>query len=137
MHLRKKAETGLREWMGDLELNGYSSYRKNGMKNFSLFDWTPFLGGPIWREFCERVSLCMTKIESKTSTVNVMIVSHGGTVSNIVVWGLNLKIDALSERSPFTGKPGCISVLVKNDHDNRVFQKLKDTARLDGNLLEI
>ena len=130
-------DPGLREWMGDLEVDGYSKQLRKGMGNYSLFDWIPFLGGPTWREFHERVCLCMNSIERKASTEHVMIVSHGGTVSNIVAWWLNLKIDALSERTPFTGKPGCITVLVKNEHDNRVIEKLNDTAHLDENCLEI
>jgi probable phosphoglycerate mutase len=130
-------ESGLREWMGDLEIKGFIHYRRNSMGDYSLFDWSPFLEGPSWREFYERVSHCMKKIESNTNTDNAIIVSHGGTVSNIVAWWLNLPLDVLSERTPFAGKPGSISVLVKNEHNNNVVLKLNDTSHLDNNRLTI
>lgn len=127
---------GLREWNGDLEIPGLRDYRRNDMDNHSLFDWAPFLEGPTWREFYDRVSLCMVRLRSECSAKNMIIVTHGGTVSNIVAWWLNLSIDALSERTPFTGRPGSISTLVKNEFDNGIVHKLNDTSHLDETGME-
>ena len=61
-----------------------------------------------------------------------IIVAHGGTLSNIVTWWLRLPLDALPERNPFSGSPGGITFLKKNQHGNPVVGYLNDTAHLDG-----
>jgi len=126
-------DPGLREWTGDLEIHGFRNVKRNSMDHFSLFDWSPFVQGPTWREFHDRVSQCMKRVEKNSNTEKAIIVCHGGTLSNIVVWWLNLNLDALSEMNPFMGEPGSISILVKNQYDNNVVQKLNDTSHLETN----
>lgn len=124
-------DSGLREWNGDLEIHGERDCKRSDLAKHSLFDWAPFLEGVTWREFYDRVSSCMARLVDECGVDNAIIVTHGGTLSNIVAWWLGLPIDALSERNPFSGKPGSISVLVRNKYGNSIVSKLNDTFHLD------
>ena len=129
--LKVRFDSGLREWTGDLEIDGLRDRKRNDMKDHSLFDWSPFAEGPTWREFYARVSQCMARLDNACGGRTLLVVTHGGALSNIVAWWLNLSIDALSEGNPFSAKPGSISVLLKNEFGNGVIGKLNDTSHLD------
>ena len=101
--------------------------------NWSLFDWRPFPEGETWREFYARVAAAMECIaqEHDEDSLPVLVV-HGGTLSNIVVWWLGLPLDALPERTCFSASPGSLSVLAKNECGNPVIERLNDRGHLAG-----
>lgn len=59
-----------------------------------------------------------------------IVVTHGGTLSNIIVWWLGIPLDVLRERGPFAASPGSISVLGRNHYDNPVIERLNDISHL-------
>jgi broad specificity phosphatase PhoE len=71
----------------------------------------------------------------------VIIVTHGGTTSNIVAWWLGLKLDWLTAHTPFTGGPGSVHLLRTNRLGNRVVDRLNDQTHLHaaalGGVLEL
>ena len=99
--------------------------------NWSLFDWRPFPEAETWREFHARVCRAMEQIEeSQDAECLPVVVLHGGSLSNAVVWWLRLPLDVLPERTPFAASAGSISVLQKNDFGNPVVERLNDTIHL-------
>lgn len=124
---------GLRENCGG-EATGKTREWANGhidRSNWSLFDWTGFAGGETWRQFYQRVCQCMDELAAEAKPTSI-IVTHGGTVSNIVAWWLRLPLDVLPERTPFAGTPGGISLLRKNQHGNPAVRYFNDTSHLEG-----
>ena len=88
-----------------------------------------FPGAESWREFHARTRRTMLELDERDAGA-VIVVTHGGATSNIVGWWLDLELDALSERMPFTGSPGGISVLVTNGYGKRVIERLNDRTHL-------
>ncbi len=101
-------------------------------RNWSLFDWRPFAQAETWREFCGRTCAAMDRVvQDHPSECVAIVVTHGGTASNIVAWWLRLPLDVLPERTPFAGLPGGISVLAENAFGKPVIRRLNDTAHLE------
>ncbi len=101
--------------------------------NWSLFDWRPFPDAETWREFYTRVATAMNTLTGDCSDADFRIlVIHGGTVSNVVVWWLGLPLDTLPERTCFAASPGSLSILKRNRFGNPVVQRLNDTYHLAG-----
>ena len=104
--------------------------------NWSLFDWKGFPSAETWREFYRRVGDYMTALDEEQETT-VLIVTHGGTLSNIVAWWLRLPLDVLPERTPFAASPGSLTVLCKNRWGNPVIERLNDVSHLyEGGLAQ-
>lgn len=102
-----------------------------GDSDCPLFDWRPFPEAESWREFYTRVCKGLEAIESELTEGSVpILVVHGGTISNIIIWWLGLPLDILGERAPFTGSPGGISVLRENKHSNNVLVGFNDLSHL-------
>ena len=103
------------------------------MSNWSMFDWHGFEGGETWREFHARVCKCMSDLWGEVSKLGddhpPVIVTHGGTLSNIVTWWLGFDLDSLPECMAFSGLPGSITV-VGSRNDRRVLERHSDTAHL-------
>jgi len=99
--------------------------------NWSLFDWRPFPEAETWREFYARVATAMERMaqEHNENGLPVLVV-HGGTLSNIVVWWLGLPLDALAERTCFSASPGSVSILNRNQYGKPVIERLNDRAHL-------
>ena len=101
--------------------------------NRSLFDWRPFPEAETWREFYTRVATAMNALvqEHRDASLPILVV-HGGTLSNIVVWWLGLPLDTLPERTCFTASPGSLSILKRNRFGNPVVERLNDRSHLAG-----
>jgi len=97
----------------------------------SLFDGRPFPEAETWREFYGRVATAMARLarEHEEDRLPILVV-HGGTLSNLVVWWLGLPLDALPERTCFSASPGSLSILKKSEYGNAVIERLNDRAHL-------
>jgi len=93
-----------------------------------ILDWQPFPGAETWRKFYGRVSDCMDALV-RGQDRRMVIVSHGGTIVNIVAWWLRLEMEALSYVS-FKTSPASVSVLTVSDLNERTLERLSDTAHL-------
>jgi probable phosphoglycerate mutase len=101
-------------------------------RTWQLFDSRPEPFLETWREFHQRVVAGMERIAREHPAECVpIVVSHGGTLSNIVAWWLRLPLDVLPERTCFAGSPGSISVLKANRFSNPVIGSLNDTSHLE------
>ena len=99
--------------------------------NWSLFDWRPFPNAETWREFYGRVAEAMDGVTEQHSDEEIAIFCvHGGTLSNIVVWWLDIPLDVLPERTCFSATPGSLSVLSRNRYGNPIIERLNDRAHL-------
>ena len=100
-------------------------------ENFSLFDWAGFPGAETWRQFYARVATWLEHLEqTHNSECLPILVTHGGTVSCIVTWWLKLELDVLPERTPFTGAPGSLVILRRNQYGNPVIERPNDQIHL-------
>ena len=131
---RPVVRTELREWSDPLVLERRTRPKWRGRDTGGpLFDWQPFPGHESWREFHRRVSEFMTSLlQNEGGTGTPVLVLHGGTLSNIIVWWLGIPLDVLPERTCFAATPGSISVLKKNRHGHPVIEALNDRAHLAG-----
>lgn len=93
-------------------------------------DWRPYPEGETWREFYLRVCACMERLTRKENAL--ILVTHWGTIVNIVAWWLQL--DMLS-RFSFDASPGSLSVLRLNRWGERTLERLNDTAHLEADEL--
>jgi 2,3-bisphosphoglycerate-dependent phosphoglycerate mutase len=59
----------------------------------------------------------------------ILLVAHGGTIINIIIWWLRLDITSLPKIS-FDAALTSISVLRTNDWQKRIVERLNDTAHL-------
>ena len=99
--------------------------------NWSLFDWRPFPEAETWREFHARCAKAMDGLaDMHNNDAIAVLVVHGGTLSNIVLWWLGIPLDSLPERDCFSSSPGSLTVLQKNQYGNRVLERLNDRAHL-------
>ena len=123
----------------DARLNGRLSLERSedgqewtiDKSNWSLFDWRPFPEAETWREFYARVAATMEHVAQEHNEDDLpVLVVHGGTLSNIVVWWLGLPLDALPERTCFAASPGSVSMLKRNQYGNPVIERLNDRAHL-------
>jgi len=94
----------------------------------SALDWQPYPGAETWRRFYLRVSACMERLSKRREDV-LLVVTHGGTIINIVAWWLQLEMDMLSKVS-FDASPASIAVLRMNEWNERAMERLNDTAHL-------
>ncbi len=96
-----------------------------------LFDSRPWDEAETWREFHARICACMENLHKSHSSDRLpIVVTHGGTLSNIVTWWLRLPLNVLPERTPFVASPASISVLRRNQYDNPVIERLNDRSHL-------
>ncbi len=91
-------------------------------------DWQPYPQAETWRQFYLRVSCYMERL-TENQEYALLIVTHGGTIINILAWWLKLEVDMLSEVS-FDASPTSITVLRTNQWDERTIERLNDTAHL-------
>ena len=74
-----------------------------------IMDWQPYPEAETWRRFYRRIRKAMDEIHAVEDRPT-LIVSHGGTIVNIVAWWLRLKESDLSFTT-FHSSPASISVL--------------------------
>ena len=126
-------EPDLREWGSSAPEGAYSqvSGDPNDDRTAWLFDTRPAAGIETWREFHARVCGFMDRLAAALDPdILPILVTHGGTQSNIVVWWLGLPLDVLPERTCFAGSPASLSVLRRNEYDHPVIERLNDRSHL-------
>lgn len=93
-----------------------------------LLDWRQYPGAETWREFYHRVSQCMEKVTAKTNGP-LLIVTHGGTMVNIVAWWIRMPLETLSDFSLRTHNTG-ITILTETEFGERAIERHNDVAHL-------
>lgn len=93
-------------------------------------DYLAFEGAETPREFYKRVSKCMEKVYTFEEK-NILIVTHGVALSNMLAWWLKLTPEMLKEAC-FLGRPGSISVLTKSFYGQNALKLFNDTSHLIG-----
>jgi broad specificity phosphatase PhoE len=93
-----------------------------------LLDWRQYPGAETWREFYLRVSGCIERVTAETDKP-LLIVTHGGTILNVVAWWIRMPLETLSDFSLRTHNTG-ITVLVETELGERAIERHNDTAHL-------
>jgi broad specificity phosphatase PhoE len=89
-------------------------------------DWQPYPEAETWRQFYLRVSACMDRLARDQEEL-LLLVTHGGTIINIVAWWLQLEIESIVS---LDASPASISVMRMNEWNERTIERLNDTAHL-------
>ena len=92
------------------------------------FDYQEFKNGETWRQFSNRVAFCMENIV-ESEKKNLIIVTHGGTLSFIIAWWMNFEIH-MHSKSFFSASPASISLLQEINDKRHILRKLNDTSHL-------
>ena len=91
-------------------------------------DWQHYPQAETWRQFYSRVAACMDRF-TRDQEALLLLVTHAGTIINIVAWWLQLDIDMLCKVS-FETSPASLSVLRVNRWNEHAIERLNDTAHL-------
>ena len=91
-------------------------------------DYLAFETGETMRQFLKRVCECMDKIYTSEKS-NILIVTHGGTLSNILAWWLKLTPEMLTGAC-FLALPGSVSVLTKSRYSQNALMLFNDISHL-------
>ena len=93
-----------------------------------IMDWQAYPEAETWRRFYRRIKGVMDEIH--TAEVRpTLIVSHGGTIVNIVAWWLRIEESDLSFTT-FHSSPASISVLNETQFNERRVERLNDAAHM-------
>ncbi len=93
-------------------------------------DWQPYPEAETWRSFYERTVIGIENIIHKYQDP-LVLVTHGGTLINIVAWWLYIQPEQL-EKISFQFDPACLSILKINPWGERAIYLLNDTSHLIG-----
>ena len=93
-----------------------------------IMDWQPYPEAETWRRFYRRIKGVMDEIHAAEDRPT-LIVSHGGTIVNIVAWWLRLEESDLSFTT-FHSSPASLSVLNETPFNERSIERLSDAAHL-------
>jgi len=93
-----------------------------------VLDWQPYPQAETWRQFYSRVAAYMER-RTRNRAAPLLVVTHAGTLINIVAWWLQLDVDMLCKVS-FDASPASLSVLRVNEWNERTIERLNDTAHL-------
>lgn len=93
-----------------------------------LIDWQCYPEAETWRQFYLRVSKFLECLP-KNPDDPLILVTHGGTIINIVAWWLRLDMETLSNVT-FRTSPASISVLGTSNLNERTIFRLNDYAHL-------
>lgn len=93
-----------------------------------LLEWHPYAGSESWRQFYKRVCDAMDVIYKKDETLQI-VVSHGASIMNIVVWWLLIDVEVLKKAS-FNISPASVTILKLNDSKEHVLDRLNCTSHL-------
>lgn len=96
-------------------------------KEFDI-DYQEFQEGETWRQFYFRVSECMKRICGLDER-NIIIVTHGCTLSYIIAWWMNFVPEMLG-KAFFSAQPGSISVLEQNSYNQNALTLFNDRSHL-------
>jgi broad specificity phosphatase PhoE len=92
-------------------------------------DSKTYPGAETFREFYHRVTGFMDRLNEAEE--QVIIVSHGGTIHNIVRWWIGTPVTDFFKFGFVVANTG-ITVLAHNRHGQRVIQRLYDTAHFSS-----
>jgi probable phosphoglycerate mutase len=93
-----------------------------------IMDWQPYPEAETWRRFYRRITAFMDGLHAVESRPT-LIVSHGGTIVNLVAWWIRLEEASLSYTT-FHTSPASLSVLNVTPLNERAVERLNDTAHL-------
>jgi probable phosphoglycerate mutase len=93
-----------------------------------FMDWRPYPQAETWREFYRRVAGWMDTLPLDAGEVPVLV-SHGGTIKQIVTWWLELDTDR-PRQAAFDTATTSITVLRVNGWGEHSLERLNDTAHL-------
>jgi len=125
----------LREWNGRFAVERTQKAQEPPTKddNGPPFDSRSFPEAETWREFYARVSTAMQDFARRHDPACLpVLVVHGGSKINIIIWWLQTTIDAFPDKTPFAGMPGSITVLGRHRSGQPVVDCLNDVAHLDA-----
>ena len=88
-------------------------------------DWRPYPGSETWREFYRRVESFMENLLGIED--RVLIVSHGGTIRNIIRWWIGLPPSDFS-RVTYGVANTSVTVLDTTESNQRRIERLNDTG---------
>ena len=91
-------------------------------------DYLAFAEGETVREFYGRTREFMEEI-STIDEKNILIVTHGGAISNILAWCLKLNPEILNEAC-FLASPGSVSILAKSRYGQNALKLFNDKSHL-------
>lgn len=87
-------------------------------------DWRPYPESESWREFYDRVTSFMDKLMETEE--RVLIVSHGGTIQNIIRWWIGTPLTDYFKVG-FGTANASVTVLDTTEHQRRI-ERLNDTS---------
>ena len=88
-------------------------------------DWRPYPESESWREFYHRVASFMDKLCEQEE--QVLIISHGGTIQNIVRWWLGISLTDFFKTGFGTANTS-ITILDTTPYHERRIERLNDTS---------
>ena len=88
-------------------------------------DWRPYPESESWREFYHRIASFMDKLCEKEE--QVLIVSHGGTIQNIIRWWLGIPLTDFFKTGFGTANTS-ITILDTTQYRERRIERLNDTS---------
>lgn len=103
-------------------------HRNPRLSNEFDLDYQEFQDGETWRQFYTRVCECMKEI-CDLYKGNIIVVTHGCTLSYIIAWWMKFGLDTLG-KAFFSAQPGSISVLQQNNYNQNVLTLLNDRSHL-------
>jgi broad specificity phosphatase PhoE len=92
-------------------------------------DRREFPEAETWREFYTRVAKYLDAL-NESETKDCLIVTHGGTIVNIISWWIRLPVEVITPGT-FQPVPGGVTHLTENAWNNRVLKALSDRSHLD------
>ena len=93
-----------------------------------LSEWRPYPEAETWGQFYWRVANGMDRLVEEQDGL-LLLVTHGGTLVNIVAWWLQLRSEVFPKLS-FGAHPASISVLRVNQWGEHMLERLNDTAHI-------
>ena len=93
-----------------------------------ILDWQAYPGSETWRQFHERICGCMDELVGAVGDVGV-IVSHSGTMVNIVNWWLELDMEDVA-RVTYRVHPAAITVVGRSSLGEKTIERLNDVCHL-------
>ena len=91
---------------------------------YPLLEWRPYPESESWGEFYDRVKSFMDKLVEKDK--RGLIISHGGTIQNIIRWWLGTPLSARAVT--FDIRNTSVTVLDTTVYDEYRIERLNDTA---------
>lgn len=125
-------EPGLREYN-----NGQAAEKTRGeaerllqSRSGTYIDWQPWPEAETWRQFYRRVAATMQSL-TRQHTGPLLLVTHGGTILNIIFWWLQYAEDHLDQIS-FLTEPASLTLLDINSFGQRQINFLNRRDHLAG-----